>query len=88
MFATLKRRLIAEMARIAATLHAARLFHKDLYLCHFFLDLDRLERDGRTIRLVLIDLHRLSSRRLVAGLAAMEGPGPVALSRPSVWRHR
>jgi heptose I phosphotransferase len=63
-FATLKRRLIAEMARIAATLHAARLFHKDLYLCHFFLDMDRLERDGGTIRLVLIDLHRLSSRRL------------------------
>ena len=38
-----KRRLIAEMARITATLHAARLFHKDLYLCHFFLDLERLE---------------------------------------------
>ena len=62
-FATLKRRLIAEMARIAATLHAAQLFHKDLYLCHFFLDTDRLERDGGAIRLVLIDLHRLSSRR-------------------------
>ena len=63
-FAVLKRRMIGEMARIAATLHAARLFHKDLYLCHFFLDVDRLDRDGRTIRLVLIDLHRLSSRRI------------------------
>jgi heptose I phosphotransferase len=63
-FAAFKRRAIAEMARIAATLHAARLFHKDLYLCHFFLDLERLERDGRTIRLVLIDLHRLASRRI------------------------
>jgi heptose I phosphotransferase len=63
-FAGLKRRLIGEIARIAATLHAARLFHKDLYLCHFFLDMDRLERDAGTIRLSLIDLHRLSSRRL------------------------
>ena len=43
-FGTLKRRLIAEMARITATLHAARVFHKDLYLCHFFLDHDRLDR--------------------------------------------
>jgi heptose I phosphotransferase len=62
-FADLKRRVIAEMARIAATLHNARLFHKDLYLCHIFLDLDRLERDARDIRLVLIDLHRLSAGR-------------------------
>ncbi len=60
-FASLKRRLIEEMARIASTLHAARLFHKDLYLCHFFLDIDRLERGGEPPRLVLIDLHRLSS---------------------------
>jgi heptose I phosphotransferase len=62
-FEDLKRRVIVEMARIAATLHGARLFHKDLYLCHFFLDLDRLERDDRDIRLVLIDLHRLSAGR-------------------------
>jgi heptose I phosphotransferase len=63
-FATLKRRMIGEMARVAATLHAARLFHKDLYLCHFFLDVDRLGRGRRDIRLVLIDLHRLASRRV------------------------
>jgi heptose I phosphotransferase len=41
-FETLKRRVIAEMARITATLHAARAFHKDLYLCHFFLDHEAL----------------------------------------------
>jgi heptose I phosphotransferase len=63
-FAALKRRLVEEMARIAVTLHAARLFHRDLYLCHFFLDLERLQRPGGEVRLVLIDLHRLSSRRL------------------------
>ncbi len=64
-FADLKRRLVKEMARIAATLHAARLFHRDLYLCHFFLDVERLRHRGQEIRLVLIDLHRLSSRRLI-----------------------
>ena len=37
-FEALKRSVIAELARITATLHAARVFHKDLYLCHFFLD--------------------------------------------------
>src|SRR5262249_49752768 len=63
-FATLKRLLIRRVGWITATLNGARLFHKDLYLCHFFLDLDRLERDGHPSRLVLIDLHRLSSHRL------------------------
>jgi heptose I phosphotransferase len=63
-FASFKRRLIGEMARITATLHATRIFHKDLYLCHFFLDHDRLERDGRPLRVILIDLHRLAERPL------------------------
>ena len=42
-FETLKRRIIAEMARITATLHGARAFHKDLYLCHFFLGHEALK---------------------------------------------
>ena len=63
-FAVLKRRVISEIARITATLHQAHCFHKDLYLCHFFLDLDRLEREGRPSRIVLIDLHRLGVHRI------------------------
>jgi heptose I phosphotransferase len=63
-FARLKRRLIVAMARITATLHAARDFHKDLYLCHFFLDVARLDRGADPPRLVLIDLHRLRRHRL------------------------
>jgi heptose I phosphotransferase len=60
-FDRLKRGLIAELARITATLHMARVFHKDLYLCHFFLDCDRI---GDRPRVSLIDLHRLNRHRL------------------------
>lgn len=63
-FGRLKRELIREMAEITAKLHAARLFHKDLYLCHFFLPVGLREPAGR--RLTLIDLHRLGEHRLLA----------------------
>jgi heptose I phosphotransferase len=63
-FARLKQRLIDEMARITATLHAARIFHKDLYLCHFFVNPVELETNPRPLRIALIDLHRLQEHRL------------------------
>ena len=59
-FARLKRGLIAEMAAIVARLHQAHAFHKDLYLCHFFLPLDQAEVASDDGRLTLIDLHRLA----------------------------
>lgn len=59
-FARVKRGVVAEMAEIAAKLHAARLFHKDLYLCHYFLD----PTGPPGARLTLIDLHRLGRHRL------------------------
>lgn len=57
-----KRGLIEEMARIGRLLHDRRCFHKDFYLCHFYI------REGETARIpetwfngvVLIDLHRLA----------------------------
>jgi len=61
-FSQLKRELVREVAEISARLHNARAFHKDLYLCHFFLDLDRLQEPGN--RLTLIDLHRLAVHKL------------------------
>jgi len=61
-FGRLKRGLIREMAEITARLHRARVFHKDLYLCHFYLD---MREPGRS-RLALIDLHRLAEHRLTA----------------------
>ena len=63
-FAALKRSLIRELAGITARLHAAGAFHKDLYLCHFYLDLARLREADR--RLTLIDLHRLGEHRRTA----------------------
>jgi heptose I phosphotransferase len=58
-FETLKRKLAREMAVITATLHAAYLFHKDLYLCHFYVN----PGDVRDPHLALIDLHRLGEHR-------------------------
>jgi heptose I phosphotransferase len=60
--ARLKRSLIAEMAQITATLHRHHLFHKDLYLCHFFLNMSL----PPARRLTLIDLHRLGEHRWTA----------------------
>ncbi len=61
-FARLKRELAREMAEVAARLHRASVFHKDLYLCHFFLDASPDAPSGR--RLTLIDLHRLAEHRV------------------------
>lgn len=63
-FARLKRELIIEMAAMTAKLHQAKLFHKDLYLCHFFIALPPREAYGP--RLTLIDLHRLGEHRLTS----------------------
>jgi heptose I phosphotransferase len=56
-----KHTLIGEMARLTRELHRRRRFHKDLYLCHFYVpagDTEHLpEWPGRVH---LIDLHRLS----------------------------
>ncbi|WP_165251428.1 lipopolysaccharide kinase InaA family protein [Paludisphaera soli] len=65
-FEAMKRRIVREMARIAATLHRARTFHKDLYLCHFFLNLGKVAKDPLDVELTLIDLHRLREHRLMA----------------------
>ncbi len=61
-FPKTKRELIRAMADIVAKLHQSRLFHKDLYLCHFYLDM-RFDAAPEA-RLTLIDLHRLGEHRL------------------------
>ncbi len=63
-----KQGLVAEMARLTRMLHDRRCFHKDLYLCHFFIsaqDTRRVPSEGWRGRIHLIDLHRLAHHRLM-----------------------
>ena len=59
-----KRAILAEVARIARTLHEHGLNHRDFYLCHFCLDGERL-RQGE-ILIYLMDLHRVGVRRVTS----------------------
>jgi hypothetical protein len=92
-----KATLIAEMARLARALHGRWRFHKDLYLCHFYIP----ESDTRCLpdwrgRVHLIDLHRLSRHRwtgllwqvkdLAQLLYSSEVEGVTARDRLLFWR--
>ena len=65
-FARWKRGLTAELARLARELHRRKVFHKDLYFCHFYVP----ESFTRTVptdwaqNVWMIDLHRLARHRL------------------------
>jgi tRNA A-37 threonylcarbamoyl transferase component Bud32 len=94
-----KRGLVAELARVARLLHDRRHFHKDLYLCHFFVhedDIARAPHDWRG-RVWLIDLHRLAHHPRTATLWVVKDlaqllyssdvPGVTARDRAAFWRH-
>jgi heptose I phosphotransferase len=56
-----KRTLTGEVARLTRELHGRRWFHKDLYLCHFYIASEDTERlPNWRDRVYLIDLHRLA----------------------------
>src|SRR5258708_5648489 len=67
-FAAWKRGLIAEMARVARALHDRHWYHKDLYLCHFYIPEADTRRTppGWARRVYLIDFHRLNRHRLAS----------------------
>lgn len=52
-----KRRLIIEVAEVAAKLHKNGVNHRDFYICHLCLDAQALKQNQ--IKLYLIDLHRM-----------------------------
>ncbi|EWC42263.1 lipopolysaccharide core heptose(I) kinase RfaP [Pseudomonas stutzeri] len=57
----LKRALIAEVARMAGTMHRAGVNHRDFYICHFLLHTDKPVTADQFL-LSLIDLHRAQTR--------------------------
>jgi hypothetical protein len=63
-----KHGLTRELARLARHLHRYRRFHKDLYLCHFYLPADdcRSVPAGFGGRVYMIDFHRLGRHRIGA----------------------
>jgi heptose I phosphotransferase len=92
-----KRGLAEEMARLTHHLHQARWFHKDLYLCHFYIaeeDTGRLAEWRGAVR--LIDLHRLTQHRwtwlwwrakdLAQLLYSSDVPGVTLRDRLHFWR--
>jgi heptose I phosphotransferase len=91
-----KRHLVIEMARLTRELHLRRCFHKDLYLCHFYLPRADLRAAPAPGRLHLIDLHRLAHHALtwrlwqVKDLAELayssEVAGVTARDRLRFWR--
>ena len=61
-----KRGLVREVARLTRELHKRSVFHKDLYLCHFFIpraDLSLTPAEWRG-RVHVIDLHRMGRHGL------------------------
>src|SRR5204863_1368658 len=60
-FVRWKQGLVAEMARLARLLHDEHWFHKDLYLCHFYIpESDTMRPPARWGgRVHMIDFHRL-----------------------------
>jgi heptose I phosphotransferase len=65
-FEAWKRGLASALAALCRSLHGRRFFHKDLYLCHFYVaEADCLCVPGSWAgRMVMIDLHRLGRHRL------------------------
>ncbi|MCI0683299.1 MAG: hypothetical protein L0Y71_14445 [Gemmataceae bacterium] len=64
-FCRWKQGLAAEMARLARLVHDRRTYHKDFYLCHFYVARDDTARLPATWRdrVFLIDLHRMRRHR-------------------------
>lgn len=69
-FLAWKRGLTAELARLARELHRRKVFHKDLYFCHFYIaeEHTRSAPADWANHVVMIDLHRLARHTLTAPL--------------------
>ncbi|MBV8801568.1 MAG: lipopolysaccharide core heptose(I) kinase RfaP [Gammaproteobacteria bacterium] len=61
---SLKYNLIRKMAEMVQILHENGINHRDLYLCHFLLDMASIEETSH-LKLYLIDLHRAQLRKKI-----------------------
>ncbi|MEJ2419008.1 MAG: lipopolysaccharide core heptose(I) kinase RfaP [Exilibacterium sp.] len=63
----LKKALIEKVAEITRIMHTDGINHRDLYICHFLLDISQGDTSLRpeNIRLFLVDLHRAQMRSRV-----------------------
>lgn len=97
-FARWKRGLTAELARLSRELHRRKVFHKDLYFCHFYIP-ESFTRQAPAVwtnRVVMIDLHRLARHRLTSAwwqakdlaqlLHSSDVPGVTARDRVRFWK--
>jgi hypothetical protein len=63
-----KRALSDELVRLSVAFHGRRVFHKDWYFCHFYIDRGDAGRvpEAWTGRVRVIDLHRMARHPLTA----------------------
>ena len=80
-FRAWKAGLVREMARLARMLHDRRRFHKDLYLCHFFIArADTTCVPAWTNRVTMIDFHRLKHHPITGALWVSKDLGQLLYS--------
>lgn len=58
----IKRAIIKKIAEIARTIHGNGLNHQDFYICHFLIRINNEKITPETLKLFLIDLHRVMIR--------------------------
>jgi hypothetical protein len=97
-FVKWKRLLARELARLARLLHDRKAFHKDLYLCHFYVreDHTRSIPESWQGNVMVIDLHRLARHSVTAAwwrvkdlaqlLYSSEVAGVTVRDRLAFWR--
>jgi heptose I phosphotransferase len=77
-----KQSLSDELVRLSLEFHRRQVFHKDWYLCHFYIDGADVHRvpDSWNGRVNVIDLHRMTRHRLAGPLRKAKDLGQLLYS--------
>ena len=76
----LKRAIINKLGQIARTLHQSGINHRDFYLCHFRIDLSEGKPTPDSVRLYVMDLHRVQQRQKIPERWAVKDVGALIYS--------